>query len=606
MLRLIIFIFLASPMLGLAQSDDHDSLTSDTLLAHYHVFGGDHLLHNGQIEFTADLNSFDNFDLLSDLVYTSSNGQLGAPYQILWFPAFADQLHPDYFAFFHRPDAYLFFKEEIKIFSDSTPFSVASYSSGGQRAQYFDFLHAQPLGKNWQMTLDYRLMNSPGAYKNQKNSLSNFYGIISHCSESGTYCFDAGMVLNRIDQQENGGLIYQNQFLDTLVYDRALTDVSLYSAQNRFRQNDYFISNKIGIGRTKSGQHSFYLSDIINLRREYHAYSDQFDPDSAFYLVWNAENTADSVNHYAFENTFRFGSNSHRRLKWYADFFISDDHVYNTGSKQRVSQKILSGALSWSFAKGFFVQMKAASEVLAFVDGERDFHFELLRDDSFKLRPYLRLSYCRVDPQIYYSSYAGNHFSWNREWLKTETLLGVAGLTYKGVALSTYFSQFSSYMFFNGVSFNQAGSGIAAGAQLTVKSSFGRFAVNGTVGAQTVRNAVYLSLPPWFAKAECLMNNRLFGRALSLQTGFRLMANAAYFADAYQPALQVFYAQQISKTGGFVYPTLFVRAQIKRAVVFAELLNATAGLMKVNYMQIPGYPLPDRGFRFGVMWSFLN
>jgi len=41
-------------------------------------------------------------------------------------------------------------------------------------------------------------------------------------------------------------------------------------------------------------------------------------------------------------------------------------------------------------------------------------------------------------------------------------------------------------------------------------------------------------------------------------------------------------------------------------VVFAELANLTAGLIKVNYWQIPGYPLSDRAFRFGVTWSFLN
>ena len=91
-----------------------------------------------------------------------------------------------------------------------------------------------------------------------------------------------------------------------------------------------------------------------------------------------------------------------------------------------------------------------------------------------------------------------------------------------------------------------------------------------------------------------------------MQTGLSAWINGSFYADAYNPALQVFFMQRNIKTGGFVYPTAFVRAQIKRAIVFAELMNFTAGLTKVNYWQIPGYPLLDRSFRFGVTWTFLN
>ncbi|HBG69560.1 MAG: hypothetical protein A2W93_13600 [Bacteroidetes bacterium GWF2_43_63] len=601
-----LFVLLFFPVLLSAQEHKHDSLTRDTLLVHFTTLSPDFFLTEDSVEFTADLKSFTGLNPLNALTWTASNGSMGAPYQLLWFPEHVDELHPDFFAFFHRPDEYLFFRENIPIFLDTLPFSVASYSNGYKREQYFDFLHSQPLTDSWRLTLNYRLINSPGAYKNQKNSLSNFFAVTSFTTKSKVYHLNAGFILNRIYQQENGGVKYNYEFIDTTVYDRALTEINLLSAQNRFRQNDYFVTNEIRFGGKKDGDHRLFLQHTFNLRRERHIYSDSFDPDSSYYTAWTAAATADSVNHYAFENTLMVGNRHSKLLRWHAGVFISDDHLYNAGSDTVLSQKILKSGLSVNLIKGHLLVANASVEFESEGISDHDLHIEFVSNDSLKWRPYLRFSYCLISPQIYYFKYHGNHISWNHNWNQTKTLMGVGGLDFGGLSISGYFAQFSDYMYFNGTSFAQGGEGSAAGLKLAADVEFGRFRLTGIAGVQDVGHANYINLPPWFAKAEIAMRNSVFKKALTLQTGLSAWINGAYFADAYNPALQIFYMQRDIKTGGFVYPTVFVRAQIKRAVVFAELANFTAGFTKVNYWQIPGYPLQDRAFRFGVTWSFLN
>ena len=587
-----------------AQKHEHDSLVIDTLVAHYSTLSPDFHLSNDTSEFSIDLNSFKGFNPLNNLTWSATNGYLGSPYQILWLPEYVDQLHPDFFAFFHRPDEYLFFRENIPLFFDSIPFSVVSYSSGHKREQYFDFLHAQPLSKSWKLSLDYRLINSLGAYKNQKNNLSNFYAITSYSSRSKNYHLHAGFILNKIFQQENGGIANENEFIDTNLYDRALTRVNLYSAENRFRQNDYFVVNEINFGRKAKTQH--YLQHTFNLRRERHIYSDSYLPDSSFYNVWNSPLSNDSVNHYAFENKLVFGNRLAKNIRWNLGLLITDDHLYIANKDSVLSQKILLGSFLWDMHNGFSLLATGSTDIFPVSGGDHDIHLELISDDSLNWKPYLRFSYCLISPQIYYYRYSGNHFSWEKDWLQTKTLLGILGLEHGAFQFTGYYAILTNHMYFVESRFNQGGTGTVFGANLSVDAELNRFQFKANVGLQEVTHANYVNLPPWFAKAEISMKTGIFKKALSLQTGLSAWINGSFYADAYNPALQVFFMQRNIKTGGFVYPTAFVRAQIKRAIVFAELMNFTAGLTKVNYWQIPGYPLLDRSFRFGVTWTFLN
>ncbi|PKP02487.1 MAG: hypothetical protein CVU11_11665 [Bacteroidetes bacterium HGW-Bacteroidetes-6] len=606
--RIFFFIILLLPFAAIAQQEKEkeDTLVSDTLNAYYKTLSPDMWLRGDSIPIVIELESFTGFDPLQNITWWQNTGVLGSPYEILWFPDYAKQLRTDFFAFMHRPDQYMFTRENIPLFTDSVPFSIASYSNGYKREQYFDFIHSQRLAKQWRLTLDYRLINSPGAYKNQKLQQSHFFTTIEYKAKSDKYHMTAGLVLNKVLQQENGGLLYANNFIDTTVYDRQLASVQLLTAQNRMRQNDFFLVNEFRFG-SKNNRKRIFAEHTFNYRSEYHVYSDS-DPLNGYYqqILLDSTITTDSVAHRAFENKIIIGNKDSKTFRWYASAFYSSDQLYNLERDSSLSQKIISAGFALQITKQFTLVAKMSSDATFNSDGDRNLSFELLASDSLKWKPSGLFCYNFIKPGIFYSQYSGNHIAWQHNWAQTQTVLAMASLGYKRSSISIFYANINHQLYFDGAEFLQGGQGNISGILGKTDFDFGRFHLNATAGYQHVKSAPYLHLPDWFAKCRLTMHNSVFKKALSLQTGLGLWINDSYYADAYNPVIQTFVVQNSIKTGGFIYPTLFVRAQIKRAIVFLEMINFTAGFTKINYWQTPGYPLPDRGFRFGVTWSFLN
>lgn len=601
-LSLFLAVFFWLSFTALADGDDSTHIDSARVM--YISMDPSLWMIDDTVDLDLSMDGFGDFSPLNDLNWFNSNGVTGGWYQSLWMPQHLDEKHPDYFAFFSRQDHYLFFRESMPLFRNSVPFTSASYSSGPMREQFFELIHAQPLSERLRLTIDYRLISSPGFYKNQKTSLSNFNISAEYLSKNGFYRAMGSMILNRINQQENGGIASNMAFLDSSLYDRQITYVNLLTAQNRNKQNDYFIQQEIVFNRKKAPASRLFINHVFNIRREWHVYEDT-DPLAGYYPVAYDSLTYDSVFHHAFENTLQIGNRWAKHLRWYAQLFISDDDVYIANSDSSLIQKVASIGTVWHFSSGHFVILKASSDVFPF-GGDHDLHFSFGTADSLKWQPFLNASYCLISPSIYYERYKSNHLQWNNVLLQTKTLRSEAGLNFGKHHLSVFVADIENYTYFFESAVQQGGEAFVFGALYQGMVKFGRFKAALHAAMQDVRNAQYLNLPPWFIHARISMTNNVFKRALKLETGIDVRMYGSYFADAYNPVLQSFYPQIQIKTGGFVYPGLFVHAQIKRMRIFVELINVSAGLLPINYWQVPGYPLPDRSLRFGLNWTFFN
>ena len=80
----------------------------------------------------------------------------------------------------------------------------------------------------------------------------------------------------------------------------------------------------------------------------------------------------------------------------------------------------------------------------------------------------------------------------------------------------------------------------------------------------------------------------------------------AYFADGYNPALRTFYSQTSQEIESYPWGEFYIMANVDRAYFFARITNLFEGAVPYNYYAGPGYPLPDRGFKFGIKWEFFN
>lgn len=596
---LLIFFFI--PAQSWAQEHAHDSTLPDTLFVHYSLNDPLFFLEHDSLIWPQDRSGRNGFDPLGEQFLVSSNGVMGAPCQFVWFPAFISEPQTHYLSFVSSPSAYVFQRTNRPWFSSPVAFSMVSYSSGYEREQYFNILHSQPLATKWRLELEYRISNAPGAYKNQRNQLANFSGATQYQSASGKYIFRAGILLNRLFQQENGGLQQTSDFVDTTVYDRQLSDVFLQTASNRFRHNEYFISNEFRPVQNWS------LSHVFNVKREYHVFEDT-EPLSGYYsqVLTDTSLTHDSTALRSLENALTIANLHARRLRFFASVSHSFDAGYMIENDTSLTQLYIRTGLSYRLSHLHRIVFNAHSLLLASDVNDDRFQVSFVTSDSADWRPAFSLMQKVVSPKYFYSHYSGNHAVVDESFSDATTLFVSGGLGWRNLFFGSFISFTNQHIASNSLGFFQTGKATISGLLLQMSVPFGRFRMAGFGGIQNTSGNPPMRLPAWFFDAEITMKNQVFKKALSLQSGVKVRMNESYYADAYNPYFQTFVRQNNLKTGGFIYPSMFVKAQIKRAFVFAELINFTAGLIPVQYWSVPGYPLPDRGFRFGLTWTFIN
>lgn len=554
-------------------------------------------------KFIHDLNNFQRFDPLADLEFYNYSGVAGGVYQPILF---YDRSKMSFFDFFNEQSVYNLDYKNLKLFHNDIAFTRASYSSGYKKSQYFDLIHAQPLAKQWNLNLEYRLLGSPGAYKNQQAKHAHFRGVVQFRGDSSVYHAFAGFTQNNIYQKENGGIVSSAAFLDTLTYDRQLAKVNLYNAYHRYKKTEYFLRHGINLNAHKEKEKHIYVEHEFLLSHKYNSFVDTDTLNSFYYYTYDSIATNDSIRHRVISNSISIGNRNNDVFLWFAKGGYNLHKIYNTLSDSTLRELFAKVAFSINIFNVYNISAKGELSLVDSNNPDLLFDFAFNSADSLKLKPFANLKFNVYNPSVFLYKYNGNHFRIDFEPEQTRILSFDAGLKYRQHCLSAFGNSFNNLVYFTESSVNQGGNGFVYGVKYNGKFDFGRFSFRLNAIYQDVKNAQYVRVPDWAANAKLSMYNKIFGKALSLHLGFEVSIYDKYFADAYDPARQVFYMQNDIQTGNFLYPGVFIEAQIKRMCVFVEVQNFLADVTPVNYWQIPYYPLPDLAFRFGLSWTFFN
>ena len=112
---------------------------------------------------------------------------------------------------------------------------------------------------------------------------------------------------------------------------------------------------------------------------------------------------------------------------------------------------------------------------------------------------------------------------------------------------------------------------------------------------------------PLFASKNSLYTDFfLFNHVLHTQVGVDLRYHTLFKADTYDPALGVFYRQNDTEVGNYLWADIFVNLQIKRASIYAKAGHLNSYLEQQSHCIIPGYPSKQFGFYFGLTWKFFD
>lgn len=611
-IRLLHITFLVLlPLFSLAQNmehDDHvhDSLSVDSAILPFVYADPFQSISNDTLFYDYDLNNFKRFNPLEKLNFYNTNGVLGSVFQASYFPERALS-RGGYFDFFTEENIYNLNREDIRLYYNNTAFVEASYSSGYKREQYFDLQHAQPLTKQFSVSLNYRLISAPGALKNQKSKQAHFRGTLHYKGTGKAYHGFISFSQNNIQRQENGGITNPANFLDTVIFDRQLLPVYLYSAEHKYMKSDLYVVHGFTLNKSAKKENQLFAEHEFAITGKHSVYIDN-DPLSGFYnlVMLDTSRTADSLRHQSLENFLRIGNRSNHYFRWYIRGGFVQHKIYNTFKDSTLQESVLEAAFSSGIIPDYQVFANGKMSLVGTTHSDLYFHGGIKGSDSLKFEGFGSVDFQLQMPSVFFNEYYGNHIAWLFNPKQSKTLVIQGGIRYKKHSISLFHSVVNDMMYFTSNSIAQGGNGMVQGAMYKGQFNFGRFSAELSGAYQYERNAHYISIPEWAGSFRLNMKNNVFKKALSLRSGIELNANASYYADAWDPVRQVFYRQNEIKTGGFIYPGVFIEAQIKRMRVFVEMQNITAGLLPVDYWQIPGYPLPDRSFRFGLSWIFFN
>lgn len=108
---------------------------------------------------------------------------------------------------FHAYDVYNLNDRETRFYNTTRPLTEIHYQIGSRLEQVIGLLHTQNIMPNWNASFQYRLINSPGFFRNQNSNHNNYRFGSWYQSKNKRYQNFVIVTGNKLQSAENGGIV---------------------------------------------------------------------------------------------------------------------------------------------------------------------------------------------------------------------------------------------------------------------------------------------------------------------------------------------------------------------------------------------------------------
>lgn len=553
------------------------------------------------------------------------------------------------FPFFDYYLPYSYTPETLPFYNTKTPYTELAYwgtlfANKKMEESNIKFLHTQNLTPSFNFNIVYTRYGAAGMLEHEKTDNRTFALTGNYLGKR--YVAQGGYIYNRIKREENGGVADPSMVLDTLV-DAKVIPVVLNKANNALKRNTLFITHSYGIpfkflqkrdslGRRDSlalgegtmayighsGDASFYskkYTDEISLtdtlaRDFYH---------NNFFI--NTTESADSMRVFKLENRFFINlqpwakeaivSNisaglGHQYLSLYGfrqQFFLEGNSTekqnnmymyFGAGGKLR---KYFSwnGIGVYNFA-GYYSNDFS-------IDGSMTFSsYPAGMKQGMHLTGKLHISQQR--PNYFYNNAYTNHFIWENDFTKTTQTRIEGQLSIPDWNLEAFvgYALLKNNTYFDNMSVIRQNSDAMSILTAYVKKDLklGHLHLNNKVLFQVSSNNEVVPLPDLSLDLRYFFQFDVVKNVLTAQLGANATFTTEYYAQGYNPALGVFYNQDVEKIGNNPYIDLFANLQWKRASIFVKYVNMAQGWPDGDYFSAFRYIKPQKALKLGIHWPF--
>lgn len=577
---------------------------------------------------------------MSDLGNTASSAK-----SLLFLP----NLNPQIQLGINSVSHLLFEWDQARFYNTTRAYSDINYLMGPKKEQYLSLLFTQNIKPNWNMAVNYRKINAPGFYKLQRTNHDNFAYTTQYLSKNLRYDLKAGFFYNKLQQDENGGILSTDYLYYSSYNDKRLIPVLFQpvgtnssSVKNYLRttslqlQHQYFFGKSDSLINADSSAKYYSFKPIFGLKHrlyyefEYYNYKDVIPDTSDYSKVFkNDFILSDSL--YSKNKLRRFGNSfsllsdihfhektmqaeagygleleKYRTLFYqstpldYTNIHSLNSYLFAKISKPQHSNKewIYQAFLQFYFtgkAKGNTLLNIHFGRILSDKLGT----FQIGLNQSVQAQPYLFDLYGTNYFMVGGSSPRQTITDFNAQYQNPQWLTNIqfhyyliGNYHYRDTNLNATWYQ-----------------GVIPILQVQFNKSFklGKFIIDNQLLLQQIQKQVNspIHIPNFATRNRLAYEDKIIKKKLSIATGFDIRYNTPYYADRYIPMFYSFVPQNENSISNIPQVAYFFNFKIKRfrASLALDELQQFFTRNNINYQN---YPAPNFGLRFGVNWAFVN
>jgi hypothetical protein len=535
---------------------------------------------------------------------------------------------------------YLLAHDDLKFYRPKHVFTDLFYLTGTNREQLFYAKHAQKLQENFTMAFQYRIVHTPGAFSRLAAVNSNLSFTADYLSKDKRYQVLGSFILNRIRNQESGGLKNFESFEQDPVRD----SVFLYRAESWVRDVSFNLRHFYQTGFYTRGD-SAEPARFINLGRINHdftyqrtafVHNDQAEPYSFYdFPRLDSTSTFDSTVVHRIENQISWSNFplSSGRGTFPFNFKLFLKHSINTIQQPDVrppdkpitnddGDRIYYGSRESfnSLIQG--IELNSDQRLLISFGGHANatiggYHDEDLHagaflnigqpDKKYHLESFL--NYSLSEAPYFYNHLSVNNIRWNNDFQKMQIVNLKARLHTPYVKLEGNYFLLDRMVYLGKealpVQNNVELGFFSLGAYSDIR--LGRFGFRNQILLQQATSENFEDYPTLISYHSVAFNIGFFDNALVNQFGFDFHFNTGYNAMAYMPVSRGFYLQDQSLMDNKYLVDFFWNGKISNARLFIKYQNLLGMVLDIRpHYDIPFYPIPESMFKFGVSWMFFN
>ena len=525
-------------------------------------------------------------------------------------------------------------EDDPLYFNTEKVYTKITAAAGQKQEQFLKLVHVQKIRKKVNVSLLFNRYSCTGFYLQQQSLTTNVLLSSNYKTDNGRWGYGAYYLFNKLKYQLNGGV--PSDSVNNPQYTLASKDLYPFNpnfqsgtAKQNIKTSNISFNTFFRLNSNDSAAANHFLVFETNYQSNYFLYvdgqADTLGSPNKYYSEKNGMSyTSLYRNHYYSEVAGSHDSTGSRIFSnslLYKISMLENKFMFYAGYKNeaiKYHQHFIDTVGFNHIAKGGFVfntnkhLLNATAEYVLY--GFNNNNYNIDANYKFTINPQFYINanaqtQSRL-PDFNILFYDGNRFNWVNNFSAIQTQNATVSITnkkYKFYA-GAYTQQQQNQIYFNTDALPQQYKGTTnitrffAGKDLKLA----HLHFNNNINYQTTANTNIIRLPNWVTTHQLYYEGKLFKKNLWLQTGIQARYISSYMANAYMSATNQFYLQNEKNYGNYVFIDAFINFEIHPVKIFIMASHINQGLMGGGYVLTPGYPMPDRSIKFGLIWMLFN